>query len=99
MPGALQLHRRQRLVHMDVITEHGDGGVGGGHAEAPAQPAQVADLGGLKLVGFPAWWMWKTVYMLKLPTLAARLRVVLDWTVELFFERDVSELSVEEDAA
>jgi NADH dehydrogenase len=54
----------------------------------------VADLGGLKLVGFPAWWIWKTVYMLKLPTLAARLRVVLDWTVELFFERDVSELSV-----
>jgi NADH dehydrogenase len=56
----------------------------------------VADLRGLKLVGFPAWFLWKTVYMLKLPTLAARLRVVLDWTVELFFERDVSELTVEE---
>ena len=59
----------------------------------------VADLSGLKLVGFPAWWVWKTVYMLKLPTLAARLRVVLDWTVELFFERDVSELSLEEEVA
>jgi NADH:ubiquinone reductase (H+-translocating) len=56
----------------------------------------VADLRGLKLHGFPAWLMWKTVYMLKLPTLAQRLRVVLDWTVELFFERDVSELRVEE---
>jgi NADH dehydrogenase len=56
----------------------------------------VADLSGWKLVGFPAWLMWKTVYMLKLPTWAARLRVVLDWTVELFFERDVSELTVEE---
>jgi NADH dehydrogenase len=55
----------------------------------------VADLSGLKLVGFPAWLMWKTVYMLKLPTWAARLRVVLDWTVELFFERDVSELAME----
>ena len=50
----------------------------------------------MKLVGFPAWWLWKTVYMLKLPTLASRLRVVLDWTVELFFERDVSELKVDE---
>ena len=59
----------------------------------------VADLRGLKLVGFPAWSIWKTVYMLKLPTLSARLRVVLDWTVELFFERDVSELSVDEEAA
>jgi len=56
----------------------------------------VADLNGLKLVGFPAWLMWKTVYMLKLPTWAARLRVVLDWTVELFFERDVSELAMDE---
>ena len=56
----------------------------------------VADLSGLKLVGFPAWFLWKTIYMLKLPTWAARLRVVLDWTVELFFERDVSELTVDE---
>ena len=55
----------------------------------------VADLSGLKLVGFPAWFMWKTIYMLKLPTWAARLRVILDWTVELFFERDVSEVSAE----
>jgi NADH dehydrogenase len=59
----------------------------------------VADLRGLKLVGFPAWWIWKTVYMLKLPTVSARLRVVLDWTVELFFERDVSELTVDEEPA
>lgn len=55
----------------------------------------VADLKGWKLVGFPAWFIWKTVYMLKLPTWSARLRVVLDWTVELFFERDVSELAID----
>jgi NADH dehydrogenase len=58
----------------------------------------VADLMGLKLTGFPAWFLWKTIYMLKLPTLATRVRVVLDWTVELFFERDVSELTVDEKA-
>jgi len=55
----------------------------------------VADLAGFKLFGFPAWFVWKTIYMMKLPTWSARLRVMLDWTVELFFERDVSELSVE----
>ena len=59
----------------------------------------VADLRGVKLTGFPAWFLWKTVYMLKLPTLAQRLRVVLDWSVELFFERDVSELTVDHDHA
>ena len=57
----------------------------------------VADFLGIKLAGFPAWLGWKLVYMLKLPTLAARLRVLLDWTVELFFERDVSEMSVARD--
>ena len=61
-----------------------------------ARRTAVADLRGLKLYGLPAWLMWKAVYMQKLPTLAQRLRVALDWTVELFFERDVSELSVEE---
>src|SRR5215471_4630159 len=59
----------------------------------------VADLRGLKLTGFPAWLLWKIVYMLKLPTLASRFRVTLDWTVELFFERDVSELTVDGERA
>src|SRR5215470_1431691 len=56
----------------------------------------VADLLGMKLVGVPAWLLWKLASMMKLPTLAARLRVALDWTVEMFFERDVSELVVSE---
>jgi len=59
----------------------------------------VADLRGLKLTGFPAWFLWKIVYMLKLPTLASRFRVTLDWSVELFFERDVSELTVDGERA
>jgi NADH dehydrogenase len=54
----------------------------------------VADLSGIKIVGFLAWLIWKTVYMVKLPTLAARFRVILDWTVEVFFERDVSEINM-----
>jgi NADH:quinone reductase (non-electrogenic) len=57
----------------------------------------VADLSGIKVAGFLAWFIWKTVYMVKLPTLAARFRVILDWTVEVFFERDVSEMTVAED--
>ncbi len=56
----------------------------------------VADLSGIKVTGLLAWFIWKVLYMLKLPTLTARIRVILDWTVELFFERDVSELTVEQ---
>src|SRR3989442_1730248 len=61
--------------------------------------AAGADPPGLQLTRVPAWVLWKTVYMPKLPTLASRFRVVLDWTVELFFERDVSELAVDEERA
>ena len=57
-------------------------------------PSEVVGELGLKLGGVPAWVMWKIVYMFKLPTLAARLRAVFDWTVEMFFQRDVSELVV-----
>ncbi|MBI1873653.1 MAG: hypothetical protein HYS05_07165 [Acidobacteria bacterium] len=49
----------------------------------------VAELGGLKFSGFFAWWLWRTVYLLKLPGLERKLRVASDWTLDLFFERDV----------
>lgn len=54
----------------------------------------VAEVMGLKLSGFPAWWLWRTVYLLKMPTLSRKLRVALDWTMDLFFSRDVVQLGV-----
>lgn len=49
----------------------------------------VADLFGITLTGFPAWFLWRTVYLLKMPTLPRKLRVAWDWTAELLFSRDV----------
>jgi NADH dehydrogenase len=48
----------------------------------------VAYVAGVKLSGFVAWWLWRTVYLLKLPRLERKLRVVIDWTLRLFFPRD-----------
>lgn len=54
----------------------------------------VAQMFGLQLTGFLAWFAWRTVYLLKLPGWVRRLRVAFDWTLDLFFPRDITELQV-----
>jgi NADH:ubiquinone reductase (H+-translocating) len=49
----------------------------------------VAEIRGLKFSGFFAWWLWRTVYLLKLPGLERKVRVALDWTLDLVFPRDI----------
>ncbi|MFO7653071.1 MAG: NAD(P)/FAD-dependent oxidoreductase [Candidatus Krumholzibacteriia bacterium] len=48
----------------------------------------VARVLGIKLSGFPAWFLWRTVYLTKMPGWGRRARVALDWTVDLLFGRD-----------
>jgi NADH dehydrogenase len=52
----------------------------------------VADMMGVPLTGFIAWFMWRTIYLSKLPGIVRRLRVTIDWTLDLFFPRDITQL-------
>ena len=54
----------------------------------------VAALGRLRIGGFLAWWMWRTIYLMKLPRFDRKLRVMIDWTLNLFFPRDLVALDV-----
>jgi NADH dehydrogenase len=55
----------------------------------------VAQLPGDRvLTGFLAWFLWRTYYLARLPGLDRKLRVAFDWTLELLFPRDISELRV-----
>src|SRR5205085_6886580 len=58
------------------------------------QRSAVAELFGIPLTGFVAWFAWRTIYLLKLPGFVRRLRVALDWTLDLFFPRDITQLQV-----
>lgn len=49
----------------------------------------VAEILGFRFSGFFAWWLWRTIYLLKLPGIERKLRVVIDWTLDLFFHRDI----------
>ena len=51
----------------------------------------VAKFFGMKFSGFVAWWMWRSVYLAKLPRLAKKLRVAADWTLDLFFGREIEQ--------
>ena len=52
----------------------------------------VAVVMGVHLRGFPAWFVARTYHLMQLPTLNRKVRVVLDWTLSLFFPRDVAAL-------
>ena len=50
----------------------------------------VAKIFGIKLHGFAAWWLWRTFYLMNLPTTRKKIRVMIDWTIDLLFGRDIT---------
>ena len=49
----------------------------------------VANILGVNFSGFVAWWLWRTIYLAKLPRLEKKLRVALDWTLDVIFSKDL----------
>ena len=49
----------------------------------------VARIFGINFSGFLAWWMWRSIYLTKLPRFEKKLRVMLDWSLDLVFAKDL----------
>ena len=49
----------------------------------------VANILGVNFSGFIAWWLWRTIYLMKLPRFEKKVRVALDWTLDLLFSKDL----------
>ncbi len=60
-----------------------------GQLAAIGRRTGVASILGVNFSGFPAWWMWRTIYLMKLPRLERKVRVALDWTLDLLFTKDL----------
>lgn len=41
--------------------------------------------------GHITWWLWRTIYLSKLISFRKKVKVALDWTVNIFSPRDISE--------
>ena len=50
----------------------------------------IAKISGHSLTGLPAWFVWKTYYLMMLPTFEKKLKVAMDWTVNSLFTRDIT---------
>jgi len=49
----------------------------------------VARIMGVTFSGFVAWWLWRTIYLSKLPRFEKKVRVALDWFLDLLFSKDI----------
>lgn len=49
----------------------------------------VANILGINFSGFTAWWLWRTIYLSKLPGFEKKVRVALDWSLDLLFAKDL----------
>ena len=54
----------------------------------------VGEIRGIKVSGFIAWFLWRGYYLLQLPSLERRIRVAVDWALELFLAHDVIEINM-----
>jgi NADH dehydrogenase len=59
-----------------------------GQLAAIGRRTGVARVFGLNFSGFFAWWLWRTIYLSKLPRIEKKCRVAIDWTLDLIFAKD-----------
>lgn len=55
----------------------------------------VAQIFGWRIAGWTAWWLWRSVYLMKLPGIRSKVRVSLDWILDLLFPRDITKIEVQ----
>jgi NADH dehydrogenase FAD-containing subunit len=52
----------------------------------------IGNLLGIEVQGILAWLIWRSYYLVHLPTLQKKIRVLADWILDIFFKRDVTML-------
>ena len=60
-----------------------------GQLAAIGRRTGVAQIMGMNFSGFVAWFLWRTIYLIKLPRFEKQVRVALDWTLDLMFSKDL----------
>jgi NADH dehydrogenase len=63
-----------------------------GQLAAIGRRSGVARILGFRFSGFLAWWLWRTIYLSKLPGLERKVRVMIDWTLDVLFSKDLVQI-------
>ena len=56
----------------------------------------VAEIKGVRISGFIAWFMWRGIYLSKLPKFSKKVKVGLDWAWDIFFARDLAHTKIQQ---
>ncbi|HXG64630.1 MAG TPA: NAD(P)/FAD-dependent oxidoreductase, partial [Blastocatellia bacterium] len=65
-----------------------------GQMGALGHRSAVAQIMGFKISGFLAWWLWRTIYLMKLPGWGRRLKVATSWTLDLLLPAELVQLKL-----
>ena len=65
-----------------------------GHRAIIGKRAGIATFMGKNIVGFWAWFLWRNIYLSKIAKPDKKFRVLLNWSIDLFFDRDISRMDV-----
>ncbi|MFO1077182.1 MAG: FAD-dependent oxidoreductase [Planctomycetota bacterium] len=60
-----------------------------GQLAALGRRSGVAQVFGMRFSGFVAWWLWRSIYLSKLPGFERKVRVAVDWSLDLLFTKDL----------
>ena len=99
-PTAQHATREAKTVALNVCAAMRGGGravfdfEGLGKLGSLGHHSAVAEVLGIRVSGFLAWFMWRTIYLLKMPGLNRKVRIAADWFMALFFPPDLVQLKV-----
>jgi NADH:ubiquinone reductase (H+-translocating) len=102
-PSAQHAVRQAKRLAQNLIAElRGEPLVAYEHAYAGSVASLglykgVAEIYGIKLRGLPAWFAHRTYHVARVPTLNRKVRVLTDWTIALFFRREIVSLGAFQD--
>ena len=58
------------------------------------QQSAVAEVFGIKVSGIIAWVLWRTIYLMKFPGWDRKVRIGIDWALDLFLRRDITQVRI-----
>jgi NADH dehydrogenase len=102
-PTAQHALREGKIIGKNIQARLNGGKSTAFRYKAPGQLASigrrsgVARIFGLKFSGIIGWILWRSVYLMKLPRLEKKLRVALQWTLDVVFERDLGQYVTSKD--
>ncbi len=102
-PSAQHAVRQAKRLAQNIIAElRGEPVVAYEHAYAGSVASLglykgVAEIYGIRLRGFPAWFAHRTYHVARVPTLNRKVRVLTDWTIALLFRREIVSLGAFQD--